>query len=1362
MKKRILLVLTLCLSVLLSAVSYSVNFSIADLELSQEDRGYDIIRTDETLITTERSKPELPVKFVNLIIPCGMEVDDINITTQQQNVNGDFTVNPSPGPMVITDPPSPAEPDSNIYNSSEIYPNQPVEVLSHGYFDGANRIVSLAIYPVQYIPNENTLIFNNNIDFSLSFTSSESPVAIPQYRLSKYDALYNNALRSIVENDIDVDTYKFNPEIIEQHREGDFDMIIIGEDEYASDFSDFITWKEKKGMRVLYISYDTASFDTNFPNGDNWGNHPINDKAGKIRTCLKEYYEYHGTVYALIVGGTTDFDQTPQPNDEILPVRYGCRHVDYDNQAWIDPNVLGWAPDNNFYRIPADLYFSDFDGDYDVEGNPNGYYGETNDDIQSEPEIFVGRIIISEQEDADNHEQIHKWIDKLITYETNPGYGDFDYLDKTVLFDGFWGVTGSGTIYDGVFDYLLNSHFSFYEEVNPTHNPQFPTGAYVIDKMNEGFGLSHFYWHGDKTKIDNKAGSGGNYLVCGLNYHDDFYTSEPSNGFDNLLENGKYSVSYMISCQTGSYDKSNNTNGFNHWGDRISMAEAYTSYLDKVGGPAMVANTNNGYGGGSQTIEKNFLISIFEDNCFNIGVALGNAKSLSQAHVLILDTSLFGDPEMEVWTDIPEYLEVQHNYATNTITVTCNGLPVENANVYFSTENCSETVFVQTDTNGMALCDFDYQEICATKHNYIPYLKRIIRNSETWTGTTDLKWDVIIPSGSTLNINGTVNLFSFGGKNAQIIVKNGATLNANENSIINGYAGTFVPYMNSAIQIEIPGNKIEVYGNLSVNNASFTSIDDNYWDGVFLNDCGTVTMENPIFTNCELHSEDTSVTINNGSFTNSRIEHYRNDLTLNLINLTDSFIYADATNAFFQEYEVIIEDCTINNYANGTAIYISSYTDYNITGNTIHCDGKAIYINESGTGRNHRISNNDINGNSNGQGLMLYHSYADITGSNKITNKYIGILGMKYCSINLTGSNLSHYQEIHHNTFDELVFMHDSFPHRLYYNKIYDENHENFLLKCIGHEGAREHNVRNNYWGTELIPELDLSPEDGFIYNPQWVPRESDEVTVDLLFSQAKDFEEEENYEQARPLYKQIISDYPESELTPASAKQLLSLETKSNKNYTELKSYYETEPNLNYDEELQNLSEELSNYCDIRLESYETVIGYFEAIIDNPDSIQDSVFAVIDAGYTYLLMEDAGRSSYVGKNANLKPKSREDFESNREVLLSELFANGDENSTQNEIPKVATLHNNYPNPFNPTTTISFSIPNDSKVKLSVYNIKGQKVKTLTNEKFVRGNHSVIWNGVDESGKSVSSGVYFYKLDVNDKSASVKKCLMLK
>ncbi|MBN2829712.1 MAG: T9SS type A sorting domain-containing protein, partial [Candidatus Cloacimonetes bacterium] len=89
-------------------------------------------------------------------------------------------------------------------------------------------------------------------------------------------------------------------------------------------------------------------------------------------------------------------------------------------------------------------------------------------------------------------------------------------------------------------------------------------------------------------------------------------------------------------------------------------------------------------------------------------------------------------------------------------------------------------------------------------------------------------------------------------------------------------------------------------------------------------------------------------------------------------------------------------------------------------------------------------------------------------------------------------------------------------------------------------------------------------------------------------------------------------------------------------------------------------------------------------------------------------------------------------------------------------------LIGNYPNPFNPETTIKFSISKSSNVDLSIYNIKGQRVRTLTNQQYQQGEHSIVWEGADDNGRSVSSGVYFYKLGVDGSYTSTKKCILMK
>lgn len=104
----------------------------------------------------------------------------------------------------------------------------------------------------------------------------------------------------------------------------------------------------------------------------------------------------------------------------------------------------------------------------------------------------------------------------------------------------------------------------------------------------------------------------------------------------------------------------------------------------------------------------------------------------------------------------------------------------------------------------------------------------------------------------------------------------------------------------------------------------------------------------------------------------------------------------------------------------------------------------------------------------------------------------------------------------------------------------------------------------------------------------------------------------------------------------------------------------------------------------------------------------------------------------------------------------------GSETFVENEMIPTKTELSNYPNPFNPSTTIQFSIQNDSNVKLSIYNIKGQKIKILAQNKFLKGSYSLVWNGDDENGQTVGSGVYLYKLYINGKIGAMKKCLLLK
>lgn len=92
--------------------------------------------------------------------------------------------------------------------------------------------------------------------------------------------------------------------------------------------------------------------------------------------------------------------------------------------------------------------------------------------------------------------------------------------------------------------------------------------------------------------------------------------------------------------------------------------------------------------------------------------------------------------------------------------------------------------------------------------------------------------------------------------------------------------------------------------------------------------------------------------------------------------------------------------------------------------------------------------------------------------------------------------------------------------------------------------------------------------------------------------------------------------------------------------------------------------------------------------------------------------------------------------------------------------PITTMLQGNYPNPFNPETVIRFATRDSGNVKITVYNIKGQVVKTLTNKNYPSGNHQLIWNGKDDKGRSVSSGIYMYRMETPSYTKTMKMMLM--
>ncbi len=194
----------------------------------------------------------------------------------------------------------------------------------------------------------------------------------------------------------------------------------------------------------------------------------------------------------------------------------------------------------------------------------------------------------------------------------------------------------------------------------------------------------------------------------------------------------------------------------------------------------------------------------------------------------------------------------------------------------------------------------------------------------------------------------------------------------------------------------------------------------------------------------------------------------------------------------------------------------------------------------------------------------------------------------------------------------------------------------------------------------------------------------------------------------------------------------------------------------------LYELNFKLSGYPSL----YDSI---YSVLIYSPDSpishFNDEVlsnFEVIDinrtTGFNAILNDYAGRIVYIAFRHYNSPLPSRLLIDNFKILSSLSPAT----TTETLVSESKTrLLGNYPNPFNPETRINFEIENEEDVRLEIFNIKGQKVKTLLSNKLEKGIHQIIWQGKDDLGHQVSSGIYFYRLKAG-KNLLTKKMMLLK
>jgi len=194
----------------------------------------------------------------------------------------------------------------------------------------------------------------------------------------------------------------------------------------------------------------------------------------------------------------------------------------------------------------------------------------------------------------------------------------------------------------------------------------------------------------------------------------------------------------------------------------------------------------------------------------------------------------------------------------------------------------------------------------------------------------------------------------------------------------------------------------------------------------------------------------------------------------------------------------------------------------------------------------------------------------------------------------------------------------------------------------------------------------------------------------------------------------------------------------------------------LTADRDVQAVQLEFAVDCDVENVRVESLVDGIEAF-----------YGYVDGVLRIGLLDLYGTNMIPDGHTNIVRISHADM-SNVELTKSIIVAKGgghlnssvSEQASGGILPIDFALNQNHPNPFNPTTEISFSLPTDSYVKLAIFNIMGQRVSMLVDDYKQAGNHTVTWNGQDDIGASVASGVYFYRIEAGDYSDCRKMLLM--
>jgi parallel beta-helix repeat protein len=461
-----------------------------------------------------------------------------------------------------------------------------------------------------------------------------------------------------------------------------------------------------------------------------------------------------------------------------------------------------------------------------------------------------------------------------------------------------------------------------------------------------------------------------------------------------------------------------------------------------------------------------------------------------------------------------------------------------------------------------------------------------------------------------------------------------------------------------------------------------------------------------------------------------------------------------------------VSHCEITNCYTGIAI--ETGTTFSVERNSIYQNTQGILIsNNQATISLGVVDQNDVT--QNGVGVLIYNSNTKLTSNNILNNTRAGLHLIRESDPLIKDCNVS-YTESDWLSRPEIRLESDSYP-------IIDDARNDINTDGLGYSlyyastGRIEQMLaRNNYWGCtdslqirdSIYPPLWAVVFDPFCLEPNtYIPN-----LEDNLFKQALQAEEAGDVELAKQLYTSIVVTEPDSLYALQCLGRLNSVYAGTPDLISELRSIYNAYALSCSDSLLIASAEVRSVMLDRFAMQYLQAIQGYEDLLQGSASELDSLLCLLDIAYTLedIYYNDQGKGMYIGATYHsngMHITSLKEARHTVDRIWGEILSTSDNTSIPNAPVPTKLDITNYPNPFNPSTTIAFSLPEEGIVRMVIYNIRGQQVKELIAGNMSRGFHKVIWDGRDNRSRSVSSGLYFVRIEVG-KTSIVKKITMIK